>query len=318
MVKRYGAATVLSAVVTILIWSTTFAGLRAALGHFSPGHLVFLRWTITALALIVYGLISGMRLPSRTDVPRVLAAGFLGFGFYQIALAQGQSGVTAATAGFIINMSPVITTVLAVALKREGATPWTWAGLAVSVGGIAVMGAGRGGFGELGPGALLVLAAAASFSGYSLVIKPLLSRYTPLEVTTYAIVSGVAPFVAFAPGSLHALQTASAGDIATLFYLAIMPGGVAYITWSRANAGLTPGVASRLLYAIPVLNLFVAWAWIGEVPALVPLAGGIISLAGVALARIQPRPGAPRLYRVSSAASQLNMRRPVPAEEPAA
>ncbi len=318
MVKRYGAATVLAAAATILIWSTTFAGLRAALGHFEPGHLLFLRWTITAVVLGAYGLLTGMRLPLRQDVPRVLAAGLLGFGLYQIALVWGQQGVTAGTAAFLINMSPVITAVLAVSLGREVGTRWTWAGLAVSVLGIAIMGLGRGGFGASASSAMLILSAAASFAGYTLVIKPLLSRYTPLEVTTYAIIAGVTPFVVFAPGSMHALSTASASDIATLLFLAIMPGGLGYITWSRANAGLTPGVATRLLYAIPVLNLFVAWAWIGEAPALIPLAGGIVSLAGVALARVQSRPGAPRLMRVSSAASQLNMRRPVPVKEPAA
>ncbi len=317
MVKRIGASIAFTVVATVLMWSTTFAGLRAALGYFSPGHLVFLRWTLTALVFAGFAAATRMRLPERGDIGRLLLAGLLGFTIYQVALANGQAGVSAATAAFLINLSPVITTVISVALGRESAGRYTWLGLGVAMCGIAVMASARGGFAASAGAAGLVLLAAASFSGYALVTKPLFARYTALEVTTYAIISGAVPFVVFSRGALTALAHTPPAGVATLVYLALVPGGIAYVLWSRANAALTPGVASRFLYLVPVLSLAVAWVWIGEVPVATQVLGGMLALAGVALSTWNPG-GAPRRIALSLAASQPNMRRPVPAEEPAA
>jgi drug/metabolite transporter (DMT)-like permease len=152
------------------------------------------------------------------------------------------------------------------------------------------MAQGKGGLGEIGPSAALVVLAALSFASYTLVTKPLLAKYRPLEVTTYALVAGSIPFVAFAPGSVEALSTAGVADLATLLFLAVFPGGIAYVLWSRAVKGLTPGLASRFLYLIPVLGVPIAWLWVGEVPHLVTLVGGLVTIGGVALASVRTAP----------------------------
>lgn len=290
MVKRYGIGTIAAISATILIWSTTFAGLVVALQHFSPGHLLFLRWTFTALCFVGYGFATRMRLPDRADVPTFVLAGLLGFGVYQSLLVFGQQGVSASMAGFLINMNPVFTTLIAVALRRDTANTFTWMGLAACMGGLVLMGSTRGGFGEIGWSAALVVLAALSFAGYTVISKPLFTRYSAMEVTTYAVVAGSLPFLAFAPGALASAATASPMQLATVAFLALFPGGIAYALWSRSVAAFPPGVASRFLYLVPVLGLFVAWAWVGEAPQMMTLAGGAITLGGVALATVKRVP----------------------------
>jgi drug/metabolite transporter (DMT)-like permease len=284
MVKRYGMQTMLAVGGAVLIWSTTFAALVAALDEFEPHHLLFLRWTLTASLFVAFGALTRMRLPERRDLPRIALAGVAGFGAYQLLLVTGQAGISATLSGFLVNMSPLFTTVLAVALGRERSRWTTWAGLAVCTAGLFVMAQGKGGVGDLGPSAALVVLAALSFATYTMVSKPLLAKYRPLEVTTYALVAGVAPFLVFAPGALGSLSNASTGGIGTLVFLAVLPGGIAYALWSRAVKGLTPGVASRFLYLIPVLGVPVAWVWVGEAPHLLTVVGGLVTIAGVALA----------------------------------
>lgn len=316
MVRRYGIGTMSAMAATIVLWSTTFAGLVAALDHFAWGHLLFLRWTLTAMLFIAFGVATGMRLPRRADLPRIVLAGFLGFGLYQILLVTGQTGVSATMAGFLINMSPVFTTVLAVALGRERSRRATWVGLAVCTVGMVVMGTARGGFGETGPSALLVVGAALSFSLYSLVSRPLLARYSPIEVTAYAVVAGSLPFVMFAPGAFTALAGAGPEGLAVLAYLAVVPGGIAYVLWTRSLVGLGPGLAVRFLYLIPVLGMFVSWAWVGETPHALTVAGGLVVTAGVALASGAVRlPGARvALPRPASATAAAAVTTTVPAE----
>lgn len=290
MVRRYGAATVGAITVTVLIWSTTFAALVAALGHFDVFHLLFLRWTLTAMLFAGYGVVTRMRLPQRADLGRIALAGLLGFAVYQMLLVMGQQGISASMAGFLVNLNPVFTTLIAVALRRDSAGPLTWVGLGLCTVGLALMGQANGGFGQMGWSAALVVLAALSFASYTLVTKPLFAKYKPLEVTTYAVVAGAIPFVFFAPGSLETLRTASIADLGTLVFLAVMPGGIAYLTWNRAISALPPGVAARCLYLIPVLGVPIAWVWVGEAPHALTVAGGLVTIVGVALASIKRLP----------------------------
>lgn len=288
MAERCDIRTIAALVFTLLIWSTTFAGLRASLEYFTPGQLVFLRWSIAALLLVGYGLMTGMRVPARRDIPAIALAGALGFGVYQVALAYGQSGLTAGTGGLLINLAPAFTTVLAAALKLERATWRLWAGIGVSMGGVALLGVARGGFGGSPGHAALVVLAAASFAGYVIVSRPLLARYSPLEVTTYAICAGSLPFLVWAPGAVSALVGVPATGVVTLLYMALFPAAIAYVTWSRAISVLPPSVAARGLYLVPVVGLGVAWVWLGEVPSALAVAGGLVVIAGVLVASSRP------------------------------
>ncbi|TLM94727.1 MAG: DMT family transporter, partial [Actinobacteria bacterium] len=183
---------------------------------------------------------------------------------------------------------PLFTTVIAVSMGRERSGWATWAGLALSTVGLVLMADAKGGFGAIGASAALIVLAALCFALYTLVTKPLLTRYRPLEVTSYAVIAGSLPFLVFAPGAVAELRTASAADVATLVFLATMPGGIAYVLWSRAVKGLTPGVAARFLYLVPVLGIPVAWVWVGEAPGLLTVVGGLVTLGGVALASMMP------------------------------
>lgn len=289
MVQRYGKAAVAALVVTLLVWSTTFAGLRASLAYYAPAHLVLVRWAMASLTLVAYGVLTRkLRVPSRGDLPAIAAAGFFGFTAYQIALAFGQAGLSAGVAGFLINLGPAFTTLLAVALRYERNGWRLWAGLAVSMAGILLIGLAKGGPGGLTINAVYVLLAAASFGVYVVVQKPLLARYTPLEVTTYAMVAGTLPFLVFAPGVAAAVAGVPLAGHLTVAYMALFPGAIAYVTWSRVLAAFGPGMAARFLYLVPVLSLGVAWLWLGEVPRTAAVLGGLVILAGVVLAASKP------------------------------
>ena len=288
MFKRYGTTTIAAALATVLLWSTSFAGMVAALQHFSPGHLLFLRWGLTSVGFVVFGLVTKMRLPERRDLPTFVLAGLLGFGIYQLLLVFGQQVVSASMAGFLVNLNPVLTTLIAVALGRESSNRYTWMGLAACMGGLVIMGAAKGSFSGSGQGMALIVVAALSFALYTVVSKPLFSRYSPTEVTTYAMVAGSLPFLVFAPGALQSVVTATPAQIATLVFLAVFPGAVAYALWSRTVAAMPPGVAARFLYLVPVVGVAVAWVWLGEAPQLLTLLGGGVTVAGVVLAGMRP------------------------------
>ena len=114
--------------VTVLIWASAFAGIRAALESYSPGHLALLRFLVASTLLAAYAVAVRMPLPSLRDLPAVLLGGFLGFTVYHVGLAFGQVTVEAGSASLIIASVPVFTALLAAAATGT-ATPIQWTAL---------------------------------------------------------------------------------------------------------------------------------------------------------------------------------------------
>jgi len=131
------------------------------------------------------------------------------------------------------------------------------------------------------PGALLVVVAAVSASLYMIVGKRPLRRYTALEFTTYSIWVGTLPMLVFAPGLFAQMPTATTESTVAVVFLGIFPGAVSYVLWNQALSRMPASVLATFLYFQPVNATLIAWAWLGEVPSVLAIVGGVISLSGV-------------------------------------
>jgi drug/metabolite transporter (DMT)-like permease len=70
-------------------------------------------------------------------------------------------------------------------------------------------------------------------------------------------------------------------DTLAVLYLGVFPGAIGYVTWAYALAHLSASRAASFLYLQPLLALGIAWVWLGELPAVTALLGGVLVLAGV-------------------------------------
>jgi drug/metabolite transporter (DMT)-like permease len=279
--------------IALLLWASAFPGIRAALapvgaefgpGGFGPAQLAFVRFGTASLVLAVYALFTRLPLPRREDLPRIALAGLLGITIYHLALNFGERTVQSGAAAVLISLSPVITALLSGRILGERLAPWAWAGIAVSfVGGMLVaVGEGGGGF-SLDPGALLILIATVSTSLYFLVSKPGLAKYSATQFTSYAIWAGTIPLLLFAPSALQQAQSAPPEAIWAGIYLGIFPGAIAYVLWGYGLSKLPASRVSAFLYLQPANAAIIAWFWLGEVPGLPEVIGGILAVAGVVI-----------------------------------
>ncbi len=268
---------------TVVLWGSAFAAIRAALEHFSAGHLSVLRLLVAAVALGAVAAARGVRLPARRDVPAIAAVGFAGMTAYQLLLNAGERTVPAGTASLLVNVSPVFTAVAASVLLHEHMTRRRWTGVAVACAGASLIAvAGHGGL-ALDQGALLVLGAAVAQAAFFVGQKPLLRRYGSLELTTWAMALGALMALPFAPGLPAAVGSAPAEALLAVAFLGVGASAVGFVTWAYACARVDVSIAAATLYAVPVVAFTAGWLWLGERPAAMALAGGAIALAGVAL-----------------------------------
>ncbi|NHC35897.1 DMT family transporter [Scytonema millei] len=272
--------------VTLILWGSGFAGVRAGLRSYSPEHLVALRFAIASLVLLGYAYLTRMRLPQVKDLPAIALGGFLGISAYHLCLAFGQQTVTAGAASLLNASSPIFTALLAITFLGEKLTARGWLGIVISFIGAALISLGEiRGF-HFNFGAVLILLAAISQGIYFILQKPLFQKYGAFELATYTIWSGTIALLGFLPDTAS-VRLASLESTLAIAYLGIFPAAIAYMTWTYTLSQISAAKAASYLYLVPFLAIAIAWIWLQELPSLLSIVGGIITLTGVFLVNLQ-------------------------------
>ncbi|GAM14030.1 DMT family transporter [Mesobacillus selenatarsenatis] len=282
---RMGAAHML----VILLWGSAFAGIRHGLEGYSPEHLSFLRLLVGSMALVCYGAVIKMKLPEIKDWPVIFLFGFLGFAVYQTALSFGELTVSAGAASLLVSTSPVFIGLLGRMFFQERTGKWYWSGASISMVGIFFISFGAGGGLELGIGVLFILIASLSESLYFVFQKDYLDKYGALPFTAYTIWAATIFMAFFSPGIVSQISEAPLGATISAIYLGLFPTVIAYFAIAYITAQSGASEAASSLYLTPAASFLIAWIWLGEVPGIMTIAGGVITLIGVSLTYFKGR-----------------------------
>ncbi len=277
----------LALAITIGAWASAFPAIRAGLGGFGPLELGAARFAIAALPAALFLLITRPGLPRWGEAWRFVTGGLFFVCLYTILLNFGEQTVTAGPASFIINVNPIITALLAIALLGERFGLWSWAGTLLSFLGIGLIALGEGSAMQFDWGALLILGAALCNSITTVVQKPLFKTHKPLTVSASNMVLGALFLAPALPNAWVQSASASSEALFAAIYLGVVPSLVAYGSWAIVLSRLPASRASNFMYCVPPVATLLGFLWLGEVPSVLGIAGGVLALGGVALVNLK-------------------------------
>ena len=281
----------LSLALVVVVWAGAFAAIKALLDHgTSAQDVAVLRYLVAAPGFaVVLWLARGLPGLGRGDLLRIVGAGVLVVAGYHLSLNVGQRYTTAGTAALVVALAPSLTLGLSVALGLERLTARRTTGLAVAFAGVAVvilLGAGEELSLENARGPVIVLGAPLAFALYNVLLRPLLGRYGVLPLTAATSLVGTLALLQLArPSTVEGLATMSAGDLALVLYLGVVCTLLGYVGWNVGLRGLGPTGAVSYAYGIPPLAVVIGALTLDEPVTTWLVAGGILVVAGVALAQ---------------------------------
>lgn len=275
----------LAALLTVLIWGTTFVSTKVLLTAFSPIEILLFRFVLGYLAL---WLVCPQAL--RGVTPRqewyFAGAGLTGVCLYYLMENIALTYTTASNVGVIVSVNPCFIAVLSsLVFREERLRPTFFLGFALAMAGICLVSFSGSGVAMDPIGDLLALLAAVCWAVYSLLIKHIGSfGFQTLQVTRRVFFYGILwmlPAVCamgFSPDWRSLLQPAIAGN---LLYLGLGASALCFVTWGLAVERLGPVKTSVYIYLVPVITVAASALVLGETLTPVSVLGIILTLAGL-------------------------------------
>jgi O-acetylserine/cysteine efflux transporter len=283
--------------VTVVLWGFNVTVTKYVLEHgFRPLAYSAVRYGGAALLFcgVTYGLERTLRV-RRRDLPLLLLAAGLGVWLNQLSFMYAVKLTTATTVGLVLGTIPIFTALIARVFGVERLSRRFWAASAVSFGGVALVAAGSGGglSGDLA-GDLLAIATSATWAAYSVVIAPLMRRYSPYQISAFVLVAG---WIGLAATAATQLGSQDWGSVPTLGWLGLAfailgPLVLTNVLWFTAIDEVGPSRATLVSNLQPFVAAIFALAILSERITPLQILGGVAIGVGIVLSRGGRRPRA--------------------------
>lgn len=280
---------------TVVVWAMNFTVVKFSLQEMDPMSFNSFRFVLAIGSMVLILSNSGQKLKvHRGDWPRLIGLGLLGHQLYQLLFILGLNWTFAANGAVMLGTTPVWVALATRLVFREPLRWSTWAGIVIAVLGVWLIMEGS----ESGltlkattiKGDLTVLLAAVVFGLFTFLSRPMLGRYTPIQLTTLVMVIG-GPMVVLA-GIPWILETDISGISwkawVGVIYSGVLSIAVAFMIWNYGIRQVGAVRTSTFQNLVPVMGLIFGVVLLSE--ALLPLqyVGAAFTIVGIVLARRTP------------------------------
>ncbi|MGD9372826.1 MAG: DMT family transporter, partial [Desulfobacterales bacterium] len=263
-------------ILSIILWASSFVGIRAAIVDFSPIEIAVLRFIVSSIALLLIKIFQRVVLPQKGDFILFVQLGFVLF-INHISLNYGIRTITAGETTLIVSTSQLFQVLLAYFFLKENISNRFLIGLFFCFIGVSIIAIQNSIGLSFNMGVVLVLIAAVTNAVFFILQKPLLKKYRPLEVVCYSTWVATLLLLPFGGSAIGSISKAGLSSIFSVIYIGIAA-VIAHIYWSKVLSKIDASKAAIFLYTVPVMTIIIGFLWLSELPSLISCIGGAIIL----------------------------------------
>ncbi|WP_342481962.1 DMT family transporter [Paenibacillus sp. FSL L8-0340] len=285
MEERKATAGHLLALLTILIWGTTFISTKILLVDFTPIEILFFRFIIGYVALsLIYS--RPLRTKSFKEELLFIEAGLCGVTLYFLVENIALVYTLASNVGVIVSIAPFFTALAAhFFLEEEKLNSQFMTGFLIALAGIVLIGL-NGSFNlQLNPiGDLLAFLAPALWAIYSVLMRKISAlQHHTIGATRRVFFYGLLfmlPALLLFDFRLGLDRLLSLSNVSNLLFLGLGASALCFVTWNRVVGILGAVKTSVYIYIVPVVTVAASALFLHENITWVTVAGTLLTLAG--------------------------------------
>lgn len=256
----------LLAIITVVIWSSTFIVSKLLLEYLTPLQILFGRFTLAALFLsIIY---PKFKRPNKfkEELMFLVLGSSLGLYFYfeNTALLYTYSS----NVSLIVATIPIITSIIgAIVYRNTKFNTNNIVGFIIAYVGVIIIilsGTEVAGINPLGD--LIALLAAFMFAIYSLLLQKVNNTYHTIQLTRKIFMYGavVLGLLMIASDNNKLYYFNNNQVIYGMFFLGIIASSLAFISWNKAIKTIGSIKANQYIYLVPIFTTVFSYIFIDE------------------------------------------------------
>ncbi|MBP5246436.1 MAG: DMT family transporter [Fibrobacter sp.] len=282
------------ALLVMAMWGGSFISTKILLhAGFLSTQIFILRFALAYVVLLIF-YHKKLFSDSILDELRLLICGITAGSLYFIVENKALEYSFASNVSLIICMNPLLLMLVAgLIYKSERLNRRQILGSFVTFLGMILVVLNGKFILKLSPvGDLLALWAAISWIVYSLVVRPLMTRYTSFFITRkilfYGIVTGLPVFFIFSP-DVPWMAFADPVVLGNYLFLALIASLLCYVLWNKVMHSIGMVLASNYVYTNPLFTILIAAIVLRERITIIAFFGAALILLGMLLAEYKKR-----------------------------
>ncbi|MBM7616065.1 DMT family transporter [Alkaliphilus hydrothermalis] len=274
-----------------IFWAGAFIGGKLAVKEFPPFSLTFLRFFFASIMIFVVMVKYEKRdwRLKKEDYPVMILLGLIGMVGYHILFFMALKYTTAVNASMIAATNPLLTTLMAVVFLKEKMGITRITGILIALAGV-VMTISRGEISVLrnfafNKGDILMLMGVTCWAIYSIISRSVMTKYSPLILTTYSFILCTLftlPFAILENPSSYLGNTTMLGWGGVL-YMAIFPSTIGYLVQQTAIKEIGPSRTAIFINLVPVFSMILSVIILKENITPISILSGLLIVFGVYL-----------------------------------
>lgn len=278
----------LAALLTIIIWGTTFISTKILLADFKPMEILVYRFIIGFLILWT-ACPRRLKVKQQKQELTFAAAGLCGITLYYLLENIALTFTMASNVGVIISVAPFFTAILArlFVKSEENLRANFYAGFALAMAGIILISFNGATF-ELNPtGDILAVLAAFVWACYSILTKKIGSYGYPVVLATrrtfFYGVFFMIPTLFFFDFQTGLSRFYNITYLFNIFYLGLGASALCFVTWNFAVKILGAVKTSIYIYMVPVITIVTSVLILAEPVTWISAVGALLAISGLFL-----------------------------------